>query len=195
MKKIFVAAVLSAWIVPAFAAAATAPEKGFYAGVDVGNGKARLKDCGTGGCGSPTKNDQVVGGILLGYQYNKNIAVEAKFTGIGKWEDNTVPGDVKADAFALVGVGIVPVTDEFNIYGKLGVAYIKSKVSNSTAMGIKDTRNTSATLGLGAQYNVTPAIGVRLGYDYYKGKADSTGGGNDIKLNCDVWTAGVIFRF
>ena len=197
MKKILIAAALSAWIAPAFAApaAATAPEKGFYAGADIGSGKVRIKNC-SGTCLSSSKNDQVVGGILLGYQYNKNLAVEAKFTGTGKWERNTAPtGDIKGDAFALVGVGIAPVTNELSVYAKLGVANMKSKVSNSAALGYKDTRNTSATGGLGAQYNVTSAIGVRLGYDYYRGKVDATAGGGDARLNCDVWTAGVIFRF
>lgn len=190
MKKLIAAALLSVAVAPAFAAPTA--DSGYYVGVDVGNGKVRVNDCG--GC-TPTKDNDTVGGILMGYQYNKNLAVEVKYTGTGKWEDNTVPGDIKGDALVLAVVGIAPINNEFSIYGKLGIASNNSKVSNSAAMGVQDTRRTAATYGIGAQYNVTPTVGIRLGYDSYQGKVDSTAGGASVDSDSDVWTVGVVFKF
>ena len=190
MKKLIAAALLSAAVAPAFAAPTA--DSGYYVGVDVGNGKVRANDCG--GC-TPTKDNDTVGGILLGYQYNKNLAVEVKYTGTGKWEDNTAPGDIKGDAMALVVVGIAPINNEFSVYGKLGIASNKTKVSNSAVMGVQDARRTAATYGVGAQYNVTPTVGIRMGYDRYEGKVDGTPGNPNVDTESDVWTIGVVFKF
>ena len=189
MKKLLAAALLSVAVAPAFAA-----DSGLYAGVDVGSGKIRLSNCGVGGCGSSSKDNDTVGGVLLGYQYNKNLAVEAKYTGGGKWVNAAGTGDVKNDAFALVAVGIAPMTDSFSLYGKLGIASNQTKVSNTAVMGVQDTRRTAATYGVGAQYNATPTVGIRLGYDRYSGKADITTGGS-VDVDSDVWAIGVVFKF
>ena len=159
MKKLLAAALLSVAVAPAFAA-----DSGFYAGVDVGSGKIRLSNCGAG-CGTSSKDNDTIGGVLLGYQYNKNLAVEGKYTGGGKWVNAAGTGDVKNDAFAFAVVGIAPINDSFSLYGKLGIASNKSKVSNQAVMGVQDTRRTAATYGVGAQYNATPTVGIRLGYD------------------------------
>lgn len=191
MKKLLAAALLSAAVAPAFAAPTA--DSGYYVGVDVGNGKIRVKDCT--GC-NPSKDSETVGGILLGYQYNKNLAVEVKYTGTGKWEQNTAPaGDVKTDAFALAVVGIAPINNDFSVYGKLGVANTKSKVSGNLTTKVKDARRTAATAGVGVQYNVTPAVGVRLGYDFYSGRVDGVGANSGSDADSDVWTVGVVFKF
>lgn len=189
MKKFLAATLLSTFVaIPAFAA-----DTGFYAGVDVGNGKIRVKDCG--GCSS-SKDNETVGGVLLGYQYNKNLAVEAKYTSAGKWEISPGgSGDIKNDVFSLAAVGIAPINDSFSVYGKLGIASTKSKVSGGLTASLQDTRRTAATAGVGVQYNVTPAVGIRFGYDYYEGKTDGTAGSPSVDNNSDVWTIGVVFKF
>ena len=188
MKKLLAAALLSVAVAPAFAA-----DSGFYAGVDVGSGRIRVSNCA--GCTS-SKNNDTVGGVLLGYQYNKNFAVEAKYTGTGKWEPSPAgTGDIKSDAFALVAVGIAPINDSFSLYGKLGVASNKTKVSGALAATNQDTSRTKETYGVGAQYNATPTVGVRLGYDHYRGQVDSKAGGTNADADSDIWTVGVVFKF
>lgn len=196
MKKFIAAALLSVAVAPAFAAPTA--DSGYYVGVDVGNGKIR-PDC-SGGCIASSKDSDTVGGILLGYQYNKNLAVEIKYTGTGKWEAANNGGDFKSDAFALAVVGIAPINNEFSVYGKLGVASNQIKVSGTMATNYQDTRRTAATGGVGVQYNATPTVGIRLGYDRYYGKADTTaagaaGGFTSTDADSDVWTVGVVFKF
>lgn len=200
MKKILVAAMLSITVAPALADTTTDTtadadsENGFYIGIDAGNGKTSLKDCG-GGCVSSSRDNGPVGGFLLGHQYNKNLAVEFKYSSTGKFESNAAPiGNIIGDTLALAAVGIVPVTNEFKLYGKLGVASTKTRVSDPVTWNLQDNHHFAATAGVGAQYNLTPITGIRLGYDYYEGKLEGLAGASDIKLNYDVWTIGVVFK-
>lgn len=196
MRKILVAIMLSIAVVPALAdtTADVASENGFYIGIDAGSGKTSLKDC-VGGCVSSGRDNGAVVGILLGHQYNKNLAVEFKYSSTGKFESNTAPiGNIIGDALALAAVGIVPVSNEFNLYGKLGVASTKTRVSDPLTWNLQDKHHFAATVGVGAQYNLTPITGIRLGYDYYEGKLEGLAGASDIKLNYDVWTIGLVFK-
>jgi len=76
MKKIAAVVLLSAVVAaPAFAA-----DEGFYAGVTLGNGKPGVSPSAA----ALSKKSEFIYGGLAGYQYNKNLAIEAQFTGLGK---------------------------------------------------------------------------------------------------------------
>ena len=194
MKKLLAAALLSVVAVPAFAAPA-ASDGSYYVGVDVGNGKVRPSNC-AGGCIAASKDNDTVAGIMLGYQYNKNLAVEVKYTGTGKYQVSGNLGEFKGDAFDLAVVGIAPINDSFSVYGKLGIASNNMKVSGTMATAYQDTRRTAATYGVGAQYNATPTVGIRLGYDHFYGKADPIAAGwTSVDADSDIWTVGAVFKF
>lgn len=183
MKKIAAVVLLSAVVAaPAFAA-----DEGFYAGVTLGNGKPNVTPV-TGNALS--KSSEFIYGGLVGYQYNKNLAVEAQFTGAGKATD--VAGNTtKADAFSLTAVGLLPLNDSFELLGKLGVASAKTTSSGlATNVG---TNRTGLTYGIGAQYNVTPNLGLRLVWDRY-GVA-TTNAGIKTNANANVMTVGAVYKF
>lgn len=182
MKKIAAVALLSVLAAPAFAA-----DEGFYAGVTLGNGKPNV---------APTvqalsKNSDFIYGGLAGYQYNKNLAVEVQFTGAGKATD--VAGNtVKADALSLSAVGLLPLSDNFELLGKLGVASAKTKSSAAaTNLGVS---RTGLTYGLGAQYNVTQNLGLRLVWDRYA-IATANAAGVKSNANANVVTLGAVYKF
>jgi OOP family OmpA-OmpF porin len=188
MKKITAVLLLSAIATPAFSAdASSAADQGFYAGVTVGSSSTN----NTIGAQTLTKTNGGVYGGLLGYQLNKNFAVEAQYTGASKFEYAPVTG--KSDAFSLTAVGIIPLSNEFSMYGKLGFASTRSSLTNNTALSTGANRS-AATYGIGAQYNVTPAIGVRLGWDAY-GSALIDNAGLTQKFNSSTVTVGAIFKF
>lgn len=177
MKKIATAALISA----AFAAPAFAEDQGVYVGLNVGQGNVS-----TAGAGWSKSSDTIFGG-LVGYQINRNFAVEGQFTGTGKATD--VAGNtLKADALSVTAVGILPLNDAFSLYGKLGVASVASTSSSAAAFGANATQ-TSATYGVGAQYNVTPTIGLRAGYDAYKAKTTLQ------NFDTNTLTVGAVFKF
>ncbi len=183
MKKI-VAVILLAGVAsaPAFAA-----DEGFYAGVTLGSGKPGVSPV-TGAALS--KNSNFIYGGLAGYQFNKNLAAEVQFTGVGKATD--VAGNtIKGDALSLTAVGMLPMSDSFALLGKLGVASTKTTASGlATNLGAS---RTGVTFGLGAQYNVTPNVGLRMGWDRYA--VATTTAGVTSKGNSDVMTVGAVFKF
>jgi OOP family OmpA-OmpF porin len=148
MKKTVAAALLSAVVTfPAYA------DNSPYVGIKVGSTSV--------GFNALSKSSDTAYGALLGYQYNRNFAVEGEYADLGRFTTATaVTG--KSDVWGLSAVGILPLEDRFSVYGKLGVA--RSSTRTSTAAGIN---RTAATYGLGGQFDATPMIGLRLSWERY----------------------------
>lgn len=185
MKKIAIAALLSSIVAaPAFAA-----DEGFYAGINLGRTNSNVSVLGVA-----TSKNATVGGVLAGYQFTKNWAVEAEYTGAGKFSTTPAALSGKTDALSLSAVGIWPMSDAFSLYGKLGVARTTT-TATSVPFGVVSGKNrTDLTYGLGLQYNVTPAVGIRAGYDRYNseftGPAVISG-----KFSSNKWSVGAVFKF
>jgi OOP family OmpA-OmpF porin len=165
MKKIIAIAVLSTLAAPAFAG--TVDMTGFYAGVTLGTGNASF----TAPVGSTVLVDnpktKPVYGVLGGYRYNQNLAVELAYTGASYFNTTTAAGVKylsKQIVFAVTAVGTYPINDSFSVYGKLGVARASSE---NNAVAEQNTTRIGATYGVGAEYKFTPKIAARLGVDRY----------------------------
>ena len=200
MKKIAIAALLSAVVAaPAFAA-----DNGFYIGADLGRSST------SAAAGAVlTKSSDTVFGVLAGYQFTKNWGAEAFYTGAGKWTAQDTAGlanvNGKADTWGVVGTGTLPLSDAFSLYGKLGYASTKTTVSCSVIIGGAACGNAgpsnatrgAATYGLGAIYNVTPAVGIRFGWDRYGAAVTNSvnGGGAKNNYNANVYSLAATYKF
>lgn len=182
MKKIAAAVLLSVVVAtPVFAA-----DAGIYVGLNLGSGKPGI----TPAAPALSKTSKSIYGGLLGYQYNKNLAAEVQFTGIGQVTD-AAGQTAKGDAFSVAAVGMMPMSDSFAVFGKLGFASTKTTASAGFA-NVGATRS-ALTYGLGAQYNVNQNLGVRAGWDRYG--AATTVAGAKVNANADVMTVGVVYKF
>jgi len=184
MKKIAAVVVMLSAAASAFAA-----DEGFYAGVTLGSGKPHV----TPSAAALSKNSDSMYGGLAGYQYNKNVAVEAQYTGIGKTTD-VLGNTAKGDALSLSVVGLLPLNDSFELLGKVGVARAKTTVSGLSATNVGASR-TGLTYGIGAQYNVNQNLGLRLGYDRYAVATASSLSGIKTNGNASVVTVGAVYKF
>lgn len=164
-----------------------ASAEGLYGGLNLGVGMLNLNTPN-----GVDKDTQAVVGVVAGYKFNPNFAVEGQYTGIGKVTDN-VSGSAKADALSLTAVGILPLNDAFDLYGKFGVAATKSKVS-SGLNAYNDATHTAATYGLGAEYHFDKAISMRVGWDHYKAEVD-VNGVSSKSFDSNVTTIGVSYHF
>jgi OOP family OmpA-OmpF porin len=182
MKKLTAALLLSAIAVPAFSA-----DEGYYAGLNAG----RSKTDSNIGATALTKTNDTSYGVLLGYQLNKNLAFEAQYTDLGNFE--ATPASGKDEVLALSLVGIMPVADAFSLYAKLGYANTRTSLSNTVAP-VSGTNRSDVTYGVGAEFDVAPAIGLRLGWDQY-GAAIHDGAGNTQNFKISNWNLGAIFKF
>jgi hypothetical protein len=132
---------------------ASAQSTGLYAGV----GYANFNFDAPGG-------DVNLGGIQgrLGYSFTPNIAVEGEAT-LGVADDGGAELDNELGLFA---VGKIPVSSQFDIFGRVGVS--RTEVNSVDDDGL--------AYGAGAQWNLTSQDGIRgdwTRHDYDAGEFDA----------------------
>jgi OOP family OmpA-OmpF porin len=181
MKKIAIAVVLlSAVVVPVVPAAAS----DMYVGIRVGEAKTNIDNDTFNAAGFNSTNP-TGWGVFVGHDFNPNFAVEAEYLNLGEIKGSN--HSLKSTGFSVSGVGSFPINEQFSLFGKLGYAVITGK-PGGTFTG-SDANNRAVTYGLGGQFNVTPAVGVRLGWDRYHF--------NDTALNgnANLFYVGGLFKF
>lgn len=173
MKKIAIAVLLSVVAVPAIA--------GEYVGVRAGQAKTNIDNA------ILTKDSPTAWGVFGGYAFNSVIAVEAEYLNLG--EVKGVAGGLESRGYSLSGVGSFPFNDQFSLFGKVGYAMISSKINNPVPKPDADSK--AVTYGLGGQFNVTPSLGIRLGWDRYNIDDSSV----SVKGNVSMVSIGGVFKF
>lgn len=117
---------VAASVLVASASVAMADSTGFYAGVLAGYGKVDYVN----GANSNVvnKNHGIDGGLNAGYMFTKNFGVEAGVLQYSKVKLNNNLGSITDNHNIYVaGVAKYNFTNEFNVFGKLGVANVHTK--------------------------------------------------------------------
>ena len=191
---------------------AMAQDAGWYGGANIGRTQASIDDGRISNdlldsgltTTSIEDNDRDRGYKLFGgYQYNKNFAVEAGYFDLGRFgfAANTAPtgtlsGDIKVRGLNLDAVGILPITEKFSAFGRIGVAYAHTDGSfaGTGAVNVLDpnpsARDTNLKVGLGVQYAMTEALSLRAEIERYRIN-DAVGNKGDI----DMASIGLVYRF
>lgn len=202
----------TAFIVAGLLMTGMASAQGFYIGASAGQSKSKLTgvfDAGTfstatygvPGLFTRSQDDSDTAYKLnLGYQFNKHFAIETsyvnsgkfnvRYTGVGAAAGDSESLDYKVDAWTVAGVGILPVTDQFSVFGKLGVAASRVKtndVINIVSQGdvgssAENKTRTTALYGVGVKYDVSKNIAVRGEYEYF---------GNVYKVGFDGFSGSI----
>jgi OmpA-OmpF porin, OOP family len=121
--------------------------------------------------------------LFGGYRAHRNLAVELGYIDLG---ETTIAGrPANTEAWELVGLGILPLNQQFSLYGKLG-----GYRGEARGGGITETRN-DLTFGFGGQYDVSRNLGVRLEWQRY---TDLGGGGFGGVQDQDVISPNAIYR-
>ncbi|HEU0219539.1 MAG TPA: outer membrane beta-barrel protein [Gallionella sp.] len=130
-----------------------------------------------------SKSSDTSFGLLDGYRHNRNFAVGGKFTDLGQFSTAAAVTD-NSDTWGLSAIGLLPLNNNFSLYGKLGAARTNASVSAVTGV-----RRTTTIYGLGGQYNTTPRIGIRFGWDRY-GMGVASQNADD-----DLYSLTAVFKF
>ena len=172
MKKITIAVLLSTFVaVPAFSA-----DEGFYVGADVGQSSTNTLDLST--------KTGTAFSVLGGYQFMKYLAAEIQYNDFGS-PTHTGGSSTKINGYSGAAVVILPLNDQWSLLGKFGYA--------STKLGSPyNTKKSDITYGLGGQYNISQAWGVRLNYDMYKVISPAPA---SQTATTRVVSAGVVYKF
>jgi OmpA-OmpF porin, OOP family len=183
----------------------------FYGGVGAGIARSANETARTTGVllpgvdtvsSSSDRNDNAYK-VFGGYQINRNIALEAGYYSLGKsrFTTQTSPEGTFSSATKVRGlnfdvVGTLPFTERFAGLARVGAHQAYSKEDSSgtganagTASSTKHN-NTNFKVGVGLQYELTPAVWVRGEVERYRVK-DSTGHRNNI----DMTSISLVFPF
>jgi OmpA-OmpF porin, OOP family len=179
MKSVVAGVGLSAALV-ALPAAAQMNMSAFYAGVGVGQSKA--KDwCGGGGADTCDDKD-TAWKVFGGYQFTPNFAAEIGYSKLGKFHASLagLTDDAKVTAWELSALGAWPILPRFSVFGRLGLYRATVKETTNFA-GDFEHDNNDWTFGLGLQYDVTRNLGLRGEWQRYRKI-----GGGDVAFGPDV---------
>lgn len=183
----------------------------FYGGVGAGIARSANETARTTGVllpgvdtvsSSSDRNDNAYK-VFGGYQINRNIALEAGYYSLGKsrFTTQTSPEGTFSSATKVRGlnfdvVGTLPFTERFAGLARVGAHQAYSKEDSSgtganagTASSTKHN-NTNFKVGVGLQYELTPAVWIRGEVERYRVK-DSTGRRNNI----DMTSVSLVFPF
>jgi OOP family OmpA-OmpF porin len=157
MKKALLSALILACAVPAFAA------DGYYAGASIGQAKQKVS-------GTIEFDDSTTAGkVFAGVKFNQSIALEAGYANFG---EASISADgarlaAKPQSFYAALVGSVPLGGQLSGFGKLGVSRNSTDLSASYGLDKESTTNrtTSALLGLGLRYTISPTVSVVAEYE------------------------------
>lgn len=130
--------------------------------------------------------------IFGGYQFNKNFAVEAGYTDLGK-ASASVPGlsaSFEVSGIEISAVGIFPINPQWSIYGKLGMFMwdldVKSNIGNLSEDGA------DLTYAIGVRWSFAKNLSLQAQWQRYKDIGDdATTGKSDV----DMLSLGLLFRF
>lgn len=169
MKKIILAAMLAALATPAVAA-----DSGVYAGLKVGSSNKSVNGI---------SESSTATGVYLGYATSPEFAIELGMSNLG----DMASGLVTFSSIEVSAVSSFPVNDTFSIYGKLGFA---STTEEAALFGVTGKRS-ALTYGLGGQFNVSPTLAVRAGWEKH-----SFGDGTNFYQGDSSWiSAGALVKF
>jgi opacity protein-like surface antigen len=158
-----------------------------YFGLNVGQSDFSLPN-GTGAF--PSDNKDTSYNIYGGSYFNNNFGLELGYTDFGKISRGG--GQTEAEGINLSLVGRLPLSNSFNLLGKLGTTYGRTRVSALPASGLASGTESDWGLsyGIGAEWAFTPALSAVLQWDEHNMKFVGTG-----KDRVSTTSLGLRYRF
>jgi OmpA-OmpF porin, OOP family len=191
---------------------AVADDAGWYGGLNVGRSRAKIDDAritgalvGGGSTTTTITDDNRDTGYKLfgGYKFNRNFALEGGYFNLGKFgfAATTVPagtldGSIKVQGLNLDLVGILPFTERFSAFGRVGMNYAQSRDSFTGTGAVNvirpdpSKREANVKFGAGLQYDFSESLGMRLEAERYRIN-DAVGNKGDV----DLLSLGLVYRF
>ena len=119
--------------------------------------------------------------IFGGFQFTKNWGAEVGYVDFGKAGiSGSVLGipftsDVGVTAFTFAGTGTLPLSENFALLGKVGLANWDAKVNVSTGIGAGSASESGTDMfyGIGARYSFNKNLSVQVEFEQFETDADS----------------------
>lgn len=156
--------------------------------VGLSGGRSQF-DLNSGPIGFRSDSSDSVVKLTTGGFFHPNMGVEFGYLDVGKAQ--RLGGNTKAQGFNLSLVGRAPLTEQFDLFGKVGTTYGRTRTSGVLGTGVKTGKEDGFGLsyGLGARWAFTPQWAAVVEWENHKFKFSD--GDADVKLT----TVGLQYRF
>lgn len=185
--------------------AASGDDLGFYATGSLGVANTKLDTKNTVHSTEITSDstNKLAYQLGVGYRFHTNVGAELTYINFGKPTYDLRRGggeesrlEVKNTAIVASVVGYIPLNEAFTLTGKVGAAFVKTKLNRVGDPANDDTYSASdnqvhATYGIGALYKVSNQWSITGNLDNYP-KISRT---NDNATDTDAWVASVGVRY
>ena len=175
---------------------ALSQDTGWYGGIGIGQSKFKDSCSGVSGPGIACEEKDTAWKIFGGYQVGRNFAGEFGYTDLGKTTLSITgfgSASIGAKGFELTGVGIIPLSRQFSVYGRLGMFQWDVDFQDGTRLvGSSSASGLSLTYGFGASLSLARTVALRAEWQKYQdvGDASTTGGGDITAIG-----VGLVFKF
>ena len=122
--------------------------------------------------------------IFGGYMFNRHFGVEAAYLNLGEVSYSgtfgglpVTGGKVELTGFNIAALGSYPLSEQFSVFGKLGLFIWDAEASDTTggAPFSATADGTDLSFGVGVNYNFTRNLGLRAEWEMFKtDEADAT---------------------
>ncbi len=132
--------------------------------------------------------------VFGGYQFNQTFGAEAGLAALGDHDvsvSGVDGGHIKPSALYLAATATMPLTKEFSVFAKAGVSRNRSTFDLPGGTQRHKYNITTPLLGLGASYNITPALALVAEYENF-GKVQDSG---NTKVKAQMLSAGLRYKF
>ena len=133
--------------------------------------------------------------IFGGYMFNRHFGLEAAYVNLGELSYSgtfqgaaVTGGKVELSGINIAALGAYPVTEQFSVFGKIGLFLWDAEASDTTAgLGAFSAKEdgTDVSFGVGVGYNFTRNLGVRAEWEMFK--AD--------EADASLISIGLVWRF
>jgi len=135
--------------------------------------------------------------IYGGLEVNEYIQMEVGYADLGEatFSNATSSGTAEVNGMTIQVVGTYAFNPSFSLIGRGGMNILNLEVNESTITGGSSNdgdTDVAWSLGVGAQYNLSKSVGLRVEWERYfeVGDPDTTG-----ETDIDLISAGVVFKF
>jgi OmpA-OmpF porin, OOP family len=132
--------------------------------------------------------------VFGGYMFNRHFGVEGAYVNLGEASYSgdffglpVTGGKVEVSGFNVAALGSYPITEQFSVFGKIGLFIWESEASDTTG-GLpfsNQADGTDISFGLGVGYSFTRNLGLRAEWERFK--LDD--------VDADLISLGVVWRF
>jgi len=166
-----------------------------YLGASAGQATADISCPAGTSCDDKDTAWRVYGGL----EVNEFISMEVGYIDLGKvGYSGAKTGSRETNGMTLHLVGTYALNPSFTLIARGGMNILNTEV-NGTIAGTPNN-NTGDTdvvwsAGLGAQYNFTQAVGLRMEWERYFKTGSPAANGGTGEANVDLLSAGVVYKF